>query len=173
MNRYGLDDLLARLIGAKFQFVVVGGFAAVAHGVSLLTQDLDVCCAFSAANLLRLQKALADLHPVHRMTPQRVPLALTATRCRGLRNLYLSTDWGMLDCLGAVTGVGAYATVSKASVALGMDFGTCRFLDLDALIASKDAMNRPKDREAAAQLRAIRRRQQGRGPKESTGEDTR
>ena len=49
----------------EFDFVVVGGYAVVAHGGTLVTQDLDVCCDFSADNLLRMQEALGDLHPVH------------------------------------------------------------------------------------------------------------
>jgi len=43
-----LESLLGRLIRGDVEFVVVGGFAAVAHGASLLTQDLEVCCAFRA-----------------------------------------------------------------------------------------------------------------------------
>ncbi len=160
MTPYGLDDLLARLVKAKVEFVVIGGFAAVAHGVSLLTQDLDICCRFTADNLLRLQESLADLNPVHRMTPQRIPLQLTREHCGGLRNLYLSTDWGVLDCLGEVTGVGDFDHVLAASEPLGLDAGTCHFLTLDALIRAKEAMRHPKDLEAVAQLRAIRARRQ-------------
>ena len=40
---------------------MIGGFAAVAHGVTLLTQDVDVCCRLGVDNLLRIQRALADL----------------------------------------------------------------------------------------------------------------
>ena len=97
-----LESLLSRLIQREVEFVVVGGFAAVAHGVSLPTQDIDVCCRFTAENLLKLQEALADLHPVHRMVPSRPPLQLTPETCAGLRNLYLDTDWGQLDCLSEI-----------------------------------------------------------------------
>ena len=49
-----LESLLARLIDGRVRFVVVvvGGVAAVVHGVSLVTQDLDVCCPFTVGNLL-------------------------------------------------------------------------------------------------------------------------
>ena len=41
------ESLLNRLIQSNVEFVIVGGFAAVAHGVSLPTQDIDVCCRFT------------------------------------------------------------------------------------------------------------------------------
>jgi hypothetical protein len=156
-----LESLLHRLIQGEVEFVVVGGFAAVAHGVSLPTQDVDVCCRFTPENLLRLQGAIADLHPVHRMVPMRPLLRLTMETCAGLRNLYLDTDGGQLDCLGEVLGVGNYQDVEAQSVSVELAGGVCRILSIDALIRAKEAMGRQRDREAALQLRAIRERQRG------------
>lgn len=95
---------------------MVGGFAAVAHGVTLLTQDVDVCCRLTPENLMRIQNALADLHPVHRMPPGRPPLRLTPETAAGFQNLYRETDWGQLDCLGEVLGVGSYDQVVAQSI---------------------------------------------------------
>ncbi len=153
-----LESLLERLTRARVAFVIVGGFAAVAHGVSLLTEDVDVCCRFSPANLMKLQAALADLHPVHRMTPARLPLSLTAQSCTGLKNLYLDTDYGQLDCLSEVKGIGRYNKVYQRSLVVHLAFGPCRVLNIDALIISKQAMDRPRDRAAVLQLRAIKER---------------
>ena len=153
-----LESLLERLVRNEVAFVVVGGFAAVAHGVSLLTEDVDVCCSFAPANLLKLQAALRDLHPVHRMTPARLPLSLTPQSCAGLKNLYLDTDYGQLDCLGQVKGVGDYDEVERQSVAVELPFGSCRVLEIDALIQSKEATDRPRDQAAIVQLRAIKER---------------
>jgi hypothetical protein len=152
------DALLGRLIEHRVDFVVVGGYAAVAHGVTILTQDLDICCAFDPDNLERLAKALSGLHPVLRMRPDRMPFVFSPETCRGLRNLYLDTDLGQLDCLGEVTGVGDFAAVRAASLELAIAEGVCRILSLDTLIRAKEAMDRPRDREAALQLRAIRER---------------
>lgn len=38
-----LSELTRRLVEAKVEFVLIGGFAAVAHGVTLVTRDLDIC----------------------------------------------------------------------------------------------------------------------------------
>jgi hypothetical protein len=153
-----LDTLLARLIRGSVEFVVVGGYAAVAYGASLVTQDIDVCCPFTTENLLRLQKAIADLHPVHRQTPNRIPLQLTPENCAGLKNLYLGTDLGPLDCLSEVLGLGGFDAIKSHTVEFEFPAGRCRFLDLDALIRAKEAMDRPRDREAVLQLKAIRER---------------
>ncbi len=153
-----LEALLKRLVDHHVEFVIVGGYAAVAHGVTLVTRDVDVCCRFSAKNLLALQRAVADLHPVHRMTPQRLPLKLTPKTWAGLKNLYLKTDLGALDCLSEVSGVGDFEAVLRVSIAVDLGFGKCRILDIDALIKSKEAMDRPRDRETLLQLKAIKER---------------
>ena len=38
-----LNRLIERLSDAGIDFVVVGGFAGVLHGSTLVTRDLDVC----------------------------------------------------------------------------------------------------------------------------------
>jgi len=152
----GLPDLLERLVRASVDFVIIGGYAGVIHGCTYVTQDVDICCDFSVANLLALQKALADLHPVHRMTPGRKRLELTPENAGEFRNLYLDTDMGRLDCLGEVQGIGSYEQVKKASLPVEVDGLRLRVLTIDALIKAKEAMNRPHDREAIRQLKAIK-----------------
>jgi len=66
-----LNRLIERLCDAGIDFVIVGGFAGVLHGSSLVTRDLDVCTVLSAENIARLRAALRDLQPTHRLTPQR------------------------------------------------------------------------------------------------------
>jgi len=153
-----LSELTRRLIEAQVEFVLIGGFAAVAHGVTLVTRDVDICCRFSEANLMRIQKALEALHPAHRLRPD-LPFALTPEQCAGLKNLYLKTDLGVVDCLGEVLGVGDFDSVLKHSIQLELPFGNCRILDLEALIRAKEAMNRDHDRITVRQLREIKRRQ--------------
>jgi hypothetical protein len=152
-----LSELIRRLIEGQVEFVLVGGFAAVAHGVTLVTRDVDICCRFSEVNLMRIQTAFTSLHPVHRSRPE-LPLALTPEQCATLKNLYLKTDLGVVDCLGEVLGIGDFESVLRHSVELELPFGNCRILGLDALIRAKEAMNRDHDRFTARQLREIQRR---------------
>jgi hypothetical protein len=154
-----LAELTKRLIDARVEFVLVGGFAAMAHGVMRGTRDLDVCCRFSKENLMRIQRAVADLHPVH--NPRRdLPLELTPELCANLKNLYLKTDLGILDCLDEIKAVGGYEEVLQHSVELELPIGKCRVIDIDALIAAKEAINRDHDRITVKALKEIKKRRQ-------------
>ena len=153
-----LSELTRRLVEAEVEFVLVGGFAAVAHGSTLVTRDVDICCRFNEVNLGRIQQALNGLHPVHRSRPD-LPLDLTPEQCASLRNLYLKTDLGALDCLGEVLGVGDFDAVLKQSIQVELPFGRCWILDIDGLICAKEAMNRDHDRITVRQLREIKKRQ--------------
>ena len=46
----------------RVEYIVVGGFAAVIHGSSLPTQDIDVLPARSMDNLDRLSRALKRMN---------------------------------------------------------------------------------------------------------------
>jgi hypothetical protein len=63
-----LNRLIERLCDAGIDFVIVGGFAGMLHGSSLVTRDLDVCAVLSAENIAKLRAALRDLQPTHRFT---------------------------------------------------------------------------------------------------------
>jgi len=152
-----LSELVRRLITSEVEFVLIGGYAAVAHGVTLVTRDIDICCRFTEENLLRIQKAFADLHPVHRSRPD-LPLVLGPGQCANLKNLYLKTDMGIIDCLGEVLAVGNFDEVAQQSVDIDLPSGKCRILDIDALIRTKEAMNRPHDQIAVRHLKEIKAR---------------
>jgi len=125
---------------------------------ALLTRlDLDVCCPLGEENVRLIDTALHDLHPVHR-TANKLPLAMTRGSFGELKNLYLQTDLGKLDCLGEVSGVGNFGAVLKNSIMANFSYGTFRFLNLDALIASKKAVGRERDLSAVRQLLAIKER---------------
>ncbi len=145
-----------RLAEHGVEFVVGGGLAVMMHGSALQTQDVDIACAMNPKNLHLLLDALEDLHPVHRMTPQRIPFTRAQVDEGNLKNLYLSTDWGQLDCLGEIKGIGDYSACLARSVTVRLGNGEIRVLDLDAMIDAKRAMKRPRDLHAVLELEAIR-----------------
>jgi hypothetical protein len=149
--------LLKRLSQNGVDYVIIGGFACIAHGCTYVTQDIDICLDFNADNLLRLQKALADLHPVHRMTPNKLKLELTKENCKQYKNLYLDTDIGQLDCVSFVEGAGNFQQVKKKSILIEVKKLRIQVLNLDALIESKKTMNRQKDRQVILQLKTIKK----------------
>jgi hypothetical protein len=150
-----LRQLLERLLDAEIDFVVVGGFAAVLHGSTLVTRDLDVCTVLSAANVGKLREILSDLRPVHRMTPGRLSFLSDPHPSSSLKNLYLETDAGAIDFLTSITGVGDFHRVRANAVAIELFGRHYRVMSLPDLIAAKRALGRDKDVLAARELEAI------------------
>ncbi len=152
------DRLLESLLDGGVEFVVIGGVAAVLHGSTLLTRDLDICVPLGSESLLKLQVALKPMNPRVRAGADWVSLEVDKDRAEQIKNLDISTDEGRLDCLGFVTGVGDFAAVVRESVEISLGRRSFRVLGLDALIRSKEAAGRPHDLEAVIQLKAIRER---------------
>jgi len=149
-------SLLLRLQERDVEFVIIGEVCMAMHGVNSVTLGIEVCCRLTTENLRRLEAALKGLHPFHRLAANNLPLELTNELCGRLKNLYLKTDIGILDCLGEIKGVGDYESASKHSVTYKLSYGEFRMLDLDTLIAAKEAVGRERDLAAARQLRAIK-----------------
>jgi hypothetical protein len=147
--------LLKRLKDSGLDFVVIGGVCVVYHGAPLATFDLDICCPFGLENVRRIESAVSGLHPFHRLTTNQLPLEMTRSVFGELRNLYLQTDLGKLGCLSEVTGLGNFEAVLRRSVVATLSYGQFRFLNLDALIASKKAAGRERDLAAVRYLLAI------------------
>jgi hypothetical protein len=156
--------MVQRLAASGAEFVLVGVYAAVAHGASVVTRDVDICCRFSPENLRRLAAALAEVHPKHRMTPQKLPLEIRDQNAGGMRNLYLETDLCALDCRSEIAGVGDFDEVMRQSIEIRTPAGNCRVLGLEALLRAKEAMGCPHDRITIVQLQAIKERLQASNP---------
>jgi hypothetical protein len=153
-----LESIACRLVEAKVEFVLCGGLAALLQGSSILTRDVDVVCDMSNENISRLHDAIKDLHPFHRMTPQRIPFTSDQINLQTFQNIYLSTDWGQLDCLGDVKGIGGFLECLKMSEPIEMAGFTMRTLTLDGILIAKRAMGRPRDLQAVFELEAARER---------------
>jgi len=150
-----LNQLIARLCDAEIDFVVVGGFAGMLHGSTLVTRDLDVCAILSPENVARLREILRDLNPVHRLTPQRPSFLDNPPADTAIQNLYLETSLGPVDFLGNIKGVGEFAQVRADSVEVILFGRRCQVISIEALIRAKEALGRPKDLLAADELKAI------------------
>jgi len=150
------NQLLQRLIDAQIEFVVIGGFAGVLHGSAHVTQDLDICAVLTETNIQRLREVLKDLHPRHRMTSQKLSfLEVPAKGDPPVRNLYLVTDWGIIDILTDVIGVGDYERLKSKAVSIPLGNKTCLLMSLDDLIKTKETLGREKDLLVVKELRAI------------------
>lgn len=91
------SQLLAKLVDSGFEFVIVGGYAAVTHGASRVTRDIDLCAVLTSDNVETLRQALAPWNLRHRMTPQKLSFLTVPPPGAPLQNLYLETDVGVID----------------------------------------------------------------------------
>src|SRR5438445_11553557 len=129
-----LTEILKRLHDASVEFSLIGGYAARHHGATIVTDDLDICARFTPQNLRRIEKAVAGLHPRHRLVANPLPLELTDELCTRLKNLYLTTDLGILDCLSEVAGIGNFDAVLQESELKELPFGRIYILKIEPLI---------------------------------------
>jgi predicted nucleotidyltransferase len=151
-----INRLLQRLCDADIDFVIVGGFAAILHGSSLLTRDLDVCALLTRENVAKLREVLRDLHPAHRLSEPKLSFLDNPGPDVEVRNLYLRTDLGPVDLLSSIAGVGDFESVRAHAIEVELFGRRCRVMSLDDLIRAKEALGRDKDIQAVIQLRAVR-----------------
>jgi predicted nucleotidyltransferase len=159
-----LHLLLERLAEAGVEFVVIGGYASVIHGSSLVTKDVDICAILSAENIERIRKALADLNPVHRITHGKLSFLEHPSPGTALINLYLATNDGVIDVLTSVLGVGDFVRLKEKAekfVLYGREYDV---ISIDDLITAKEAVGREKDLLAVKELRCIAAKRAKREP---------
>lgn len=152
---HNLHLLLQKLADEPFEFVVIGGYAAMLHGSSYITSDLDICTVLSPENVTQLRAIIADLHPVQGTL--RRTLSILDVRPAGAPpvNLYLETDAGILDAHSNVLGIGDYARLRKSAEVISFFGRQCPVISLEDLITAKEAVGREKDLLAVKELRAI------------------
>jgi predicted nucleotidyltransferase len=154
-----LKALLQRLLEHKIDFVLIGGFAGTVHGITLVTQDLDICVAITEGEVAKLREALKDIHPKHRMDPSFKPSFLDYPKdLTGVNNIYLETDLGVLDILSSSEPAGDFKEIKSRSVQITLYGHKCNVISIDDLIKIKESMKRPKDLQAVEELKLIRDR---------------
>lgn len=152
---HSLHVLLNRLADAGIEFVVIGGFAGTLHGSALITDDVDVCAVLSADSVEKIRSAFADLHPVHRQTHRRLSSLDNSRAGIALNNLHLETDYGIIDVITSVLGVGDFARLKERTIKIPLYGRMILLISLEDLIVAKEAVGREKDLLAVKELRAI------------------
>ena len=141
------------------RYVLVGGLAAVLHGASHLTTDVDVVPYESLDNLERLSAALRQFGArIYRVTgePDGVPFDHSAPSLARVRMWNLQTDVGDLDITFEPSGTHGYDDLARDVVVM-------RVRDTDVPVASladmihrlKGAAGRDRDRAVLPGLRAL------------------
>lgn len=152
-----LSKLLKNLLENKIDFVLIGGFAAVVHGSTLVTQDVDICMSISDDSINKLRLALKDVNPWHRMNRKsKLSFLEHPSRVDNLNNIYLQTDLGVLDILSETRPAGDFEEIKEKSIEIPLYGYKCRVISIDDLILVKESMKRPKDIQAVLELKKVR-----------------
>lgn len=143
-------EILAALVGAEIDFIIVGGVAAVLEGAPVSTFDLDVVYSLDEANLARLTTALEEIEARYVDSAGRT-IRPDADRLRSGGHHLLRTRFGRLDALGSIGSEQGYDDLISASRIRTLHGMRVRVLSLEGVIATKEVAARPKD-EAMLEL---------------------
>jgi hypothetical protein len=154
-------ELLQSLLSCSVDFIIVGGVAAVLEGAPVSTFDLDVVYADNEKNLCRLSEALLQLDAVYVDLAGR-RIRPTIDRLRGGGHHLLRTRYGRLDVLGSVGDGQTFEMLLPRARQRTLHGMTLLVLSLGAVIESKEAADRPKDRAVLDLLRQTLRENQDR-----------
>lgn len=158
--------LLAALVEHDVEFIVIGQVAAVMQGHPETTVDLDIVPQRTVDNAEHLVEALRSLDAHHGLRDDGGPVPPDEWDFLGwqvVRNY--DTSAGRIDVVPAPSGIGSYDDHRASAVTI--DLGDFQVLaaSLDAIIASKEAAGRPKDRRRLPSLQAFREQLRTRGPR--------
>lgn len=153
-----LNLLLKTLLENKLDFLIVGGFAAVVHGSSHVTKDLDVSMLMTPENINGLRRALKELEPRHRMNPSHKPSFFDEPQnLSGINIIYLETKAGILDVVTLDKDLGSFEDLKSRALTVNLFGYDCFVLSLDDLIRVKEKMTRPKDRIVLEELKTLKK----------------
>lgn len=148
--------ILQVLVEHGVGLVVIGGWAAVAHGSPLPTRDVDIVPDTDAAHLTRLSSALRVLDArVRNGDEAPLPAANDATSLAGATFWNLTTTHGDLDIRFAPSDTQDYGDLSRDAVEVVLRGTPVRLTSLADVIRSKEAAGRDKDRRALPVLREL------------------
>jgi hypothetical protein len=163
MTEFDPEQLLATLVKAGVEFVLVGGYAAVLHGASRPTEDLDITPATTFDNLTKLAGVLKSLRARIRTdaVPDGLPFDTSAEAMQGLLMLNLTTRFGDLDIAFRPSGTEGYPDLAGQAEDWAVGAITIRVASLADVIRSKEAAGRDKDVRALGELYGLLRTQRG------------
>ncbi len=145
-------EIFARLEDRRVDYVTVGGFALIAHGVVRATLDVDVIPARDRANLERLVEALEDLEAVPAgETEARVDVPLLERDA----NMRFQTAFGQLDLLLAHHWDARYQQMHAAAVRARAAGVEITIVGRGDLIRLKTATGRDRDLMDVGDLLAL------------------
>ena len=154
------ERLIQTLARREVAYVLIGALAARLQGFPRLTADADITPARDAANLEKLAAALRELDA--RVYTENVPEGLrfdcTAATLARAEIWNLVTAAGRLDIVFTPSGTGGFEDLASSAVRFDVFGVEILASDLPDIIRSKQAADRPQDRQDVIVMREILRR---------------
>jgi hypothetical protein len=150
--------IVAALNDAGAEFVVIGGVAALAHGVQRVTRDFDLLVEPSEANCRRAIEALVALGAQEYLVATKKWVRVDEKASPGWllkQPRFFDSDAGGVDICNAMEGVSTWAEARDGSIEVTAFGQAFRVLDRDTLIRSKLAAGRPKDHDDVSELNEL------------------
>lgn len=149
--------IIAVLNAHHVRFVVIGGFAALAHGSPFPTQDIDITPEADPDNWGRLSSALTELGARIRTegVPDGVPFRHDAASLADVAVWNLVTVHGDLDISTMPAGTHGYRDLAADAEKVQFDGVVVHIASLADVVRSKQAANRPKDQRVLPTLREL------------------
>jgi len=151
------EQILRVLNEHAVEYVLIGALAATVRGSTLRTEDVDVCPRNTETNLRNLAAAL-DALGAKEYDPHKgelVERSWDEATLASDRMWLLGTTAGRLDLVFEPAGTGGYDDLVKDSDVTRIDDLEIRVASLRDVIRSKEATNRPRDREQLPTLRRL------------------
>ena len=161
------ERLVTALSAHGVRYVLIGAVAARLYGFPRMTADADITPERGAENLERLAAALRDLDAkvFTESLPDGLAFDVSARTLARSEIWNLVTAAGRLDVVFVPSGTGGYEDLAAGAVlfrVFGADVWAAR---LEDILRSKDAADRPQDRQDAIVIREMlgRASREGRG----------
>jgi hypothetical protein len=146
-----MDDLIGALEEHRVEYLIVGGWAVVAHGLVRATKDVDICPRPSEENYERLLRALDEINatPILGDLNEDHDVELDMDGLLKGGNWLLLTEYGRLDLMQYLSGPDdqewGWEELKKRSIVKSLLGFECRFCGYEDLLAMKKAAGRPQD----------------------------
>lgn len=153
------EDILHVLDKHGVRYVMIGALAARLYGLTRLTADIDITPSTDESNMERLVSALRELRA--RVFTDNVPAGLEFDF--NAKTLAAGTIWNLVTRAGRIdiafvpSGTKGYADLSENAEQFETFGVRVEVASLADIIRSKQAANRPRDRQDVAELRALQK----------------
>jgi hypothetical protein len=159
MNSFDPERLLKALARHRVRYVLIGAVAARLQGFPRMTADTDITPARDKGNLARLAAALRalDAKVYTESVPEGLPFDCTAAALARANVWNLVTSAGRVDVAFEPSGTKGYEDLASSAVTFTAFDVEVQAASLEDIVRSKEAADRPQDRQDVIVLKAMLR----------------